>query len=213
MSETSTAIDNDRCTCETQACQYCHVNIEMSLRHGLIGLLAREGPQTGYQLTKAFDRSVNFVWHAVHGQIYPELARLVHAGYIRQTGTGPRGAKRYEATEAGIDELRRWITEVEPGRGTRNEVLLRTFFMYLVEPAEAEAFFRREAEHYRLELGALEAFAAEEVETPSQRASALTVDAGIRVLKARIEWAERAAENAPALVGRRVRIRRRAAKR
>jgi len=180
----------------------------MSLRHGLIGLLAREGPQTGYQLTKAFDRSVNFVWHAVHGQIYPELARLVDAGFIRQTGTGPRGAKRYEATPEGIDELRRWITEVEPGRGTRNEVLLRTFFIYLVEPAEAEAFFRREAEQYRLELTVLEAFAAEEVETPSKRASALTVDAGIRVLKARIEWAERAAESVPTLAGRRVRAKR-----
>ena len=176
----------------------------MSLRHGLIGLLAREGPQTGYQLTKAFDRSVNFVWHAVHGQIYPELARLAEDGLIRQTGTGPRGAKRYEATPDGIAELRRWITEVEPGRGTRNEVLLRTFFVYLVEPDEAEAFFRHEAEQYRLELAVLEAFAAERAETPSRRASALTVDAGIRVLKARIEWAERAAESAPKFAGRRV---------
>ena len=212
MTAASTAIDNDRCTCETQACQSCHVNIEMSLKHGLIGLLAREGPQTGYQLTKAFDRSVNFVWHAVHGQIYPELARLVDAGFIRQTGTGPRGAKRYEATPEGIDELRRWITEVEPARGTRNEVLLRTFFSYLVEPAAAEAFFRREAEQYRLELAVLEAFAAEKSETPPLRASALTVDAGIRVLKARIEWAERAAESVPSLAGRRGRARRTASR-
>ena len=176
----------------------------MSLKHGLIGLLAREGPQTGYQLTKAFDSSVNFVWHAFHGQIYPELARLVDSGFIRQTGTGPRGAKRYEATPEGIAELRRWITEVEPARGTRNEVLLRTFFMYLVEPDEAEAFFRREAEQYRQDLAVLEGFAAEQVETPSERASALTVDAGIRVLKARIEWAERAAASAPLLAGRRI---------
>ena len=168
----------------------------MSLKHGLIGLLAREGPQTGYQLTKAFDRSVNFVWHAVHGQIYPELARLVEAGFIRQTGTGPRGAKRYEATTEGITELRRWITDVEPSRGTRNETLLRTFFVYLVEPAEAEAFFLREAEEYRRELVVLEGFAAERVTKPSERASALTVDAGIRVLKARIKWAESAADEA-----------------
>ena len=202
MTETSTAIDNDRRTCETQSCQPCHVKVEMSLKHGLIGLLAREGPQTGYQLTKAFDRSVNFVWHAVHGQIYPELARLVDAGFIRQTGTGPRGAKRYEATPEGVDELRRWITEVEPARGTRNEVLLRTFFIYLVEPADAEAFFRREAEEYRRDLEVLEAFAAEEAETAPLRASALTVDAGIRVLNARIEWAEAAAESVPKIAGR-----------
>ena len=166
----------------------------MSLKHGLIGLLAREGPQTGYQLTKAFDRSVNFVWHAVHGQIYPELARLVEAGFIRQTGTGPRGSKQYEATPEGIAELRRWITEVEPSRGTRNEILLRTFFVYLVDPAEAEAFFLREAEEYRRELAVLEGFAAERVTKPSERGSALTVDAGIRALKARITWAESAME-------------------
>jgi DNA-binding PadR family transcriptional regulator len=164
----------------------------MSLKHALIGLLAREGAQTGYQLTKAFDRSVNFVWNALPGQIYPELTRLVDAGFIRQTDTGPRGAKRYEATSEGIAELRRWITEDEPNRSTRNETLLRTFFAYLVDPAEAEAFLQREADVYRRYLALLEGFAAERAETRSERASLLTVDAGIRAIKARLEWAENA---------------------
>jgi DNA-binding PadR family transcriptional regulator len=165
----------------------------MSLRHGLIGLLAREGPMTGYELTKAFDRSVNFVWHAVQGQIYPELSRLASEGLIRQTSTGPRGAKRFEATEEGIAELRRWISFVEPTRGTRNETLLRTFFAYFVDPADAEAFLRREADEYRRQLAILERFAAgPPPKTPSERASGLTVDAGIRANKARIEWAEAA---------------------
>jgi PadR family transcriptional regulator AphA len=166
----------------------------MSLRYGLIGLLAREGPQTGYQLTKAFDRSVNFVWHALPGQIYPELGRLHDAGHIRQTETGPRGAKRYEATREGIAELRRWITEVEPNRAIRNETLLRVFFGYLVEPTELEAFLRQEADAYRDYLAMLEAFLAEPAETPSERASWLTVDSGIRAGKARLEWAENAIE-------------------
>jgi DNA-binding PadR family transcriptional regulator len=167
----------------------------MSLKHGLIGLLVREGPLTGYELTKAFDRSVNFVWHAVQGQIYPELSRLAAAGLIRQTSTGPRGAKRFEATKEGIAEVRRWITDVEPARGVRNEALLRTFFLYLVEPAEAEGFLRREADEYRRRLAILEGFAAEPPSTtPSDRASRLTVDAGIRALRAHVDWAEAAAE-------------------
>jgi PadR family transcriptional regulator AphA len=165
----------------------------MSLKHGLIGLLAREGPMTGYELTKAFDRSVNFVWHAVQGQIYPELARLAAAGLIRQTSTGPRGAKRFEATEEGVAELRRWITDVEPARGIRNETLLRVFFAYLVDPTDAEAFLRREADEYRRQLANLESIAAEcPPTTPSERASGLTLDAGIRVLRARVEWAQAA---------------------
>jgi PadR family transcriptional regulator, regulatory protein AphA len=165
----------------------------MSLKHGLIGLLAREGPLTGYELTKAFDRSVNFVWHAVQGQIYPELARLAAHGLIRQTSTGPRGAKRFEATEEGIAELRRWITEVEPARGIRNETLLRVFFAYLLDPTDAEAFLRRQADEYRRQLAILERIAAEgPPKTPSERAGRLTLDAGIRASKARIEWAEAA---------------------
>ena len=164
----------------------------MSLRHGVIGLLAREGPQTGYQLTKAFDRSVNYVWHAVPGQIYPELARLLDAGLIKRSGSGPRGAKKYEATTEGIAELHRWITDVEPNRSVRNDTLLRIFFSYLIDPAETEAFLRREAAAYRESLAVLERFAAEPARTPAERASGLTVDAGIRLTKARLEWAENA---------------------
>jgi len=164
----------------------------MSLRHGLIGLLAREGPQTGYQLTKVFDRSINFVWNALPGQIYPELTRLVEARFIRQTGSGPRGAKRYEATPDGIAELRRWIVEDEPSHTTRNETLLRVFFAHLVDPAEIDSFLQREVATYRRYLGLLEGFAAEPAKTRSERATWLTVDAGIRVMKARLEWAENA---------------------
>jgi PadR family transcriptional regulator, regulatory protein AphA len=166
----------------------------MSLRHGLIGLLVREGPQTGYQLTKAFDRSVNYVWNALPGQIYPELARLVEAGFIRQTGSGPRGAKRYEATQDGLAELRRWITEEEPPRAVRNDMLLRVFFAHLLDPTETEAFLQREVDYYRSYLARLESFLAEPATSPSERASLLTVDAGIRLTKARIEWAENALE-------------------
>jgi DNA-binding PadR family transcriptional regulator len=127
------------------------------------------------------------------GQIYPELSCLADAGLIRQTSNGPRGAKRFEATEQGIAELRRWITDVEPAGGIRNETLLRVFFAYLVDSADAEAFLRRTAEEYRCRLEILERFADEpSPKTPSERASALTVDAGIRALKANIEWAKAA---------------------
>jgi PadR family transcriptional regulator AphA len=166
----------------------------MSLRHGLLGLLARDGPRTGYELTRAFDRSVNWVWHAVHGQIYPELAMLAKAGLIRQTATGPRGAKRFEVTDAGLAELRHWITDIEPKRGTRNETLLRVFFANFVEPGEIVAFLEREATVYRARLAALEAFADKPATTPSERASALTVEQGLRTLRAWIEWAEWAAD-------------------
>ena len=55
--------------------------IALSLRHGLLGLLAGR-PMSGYELTKTFDGSLRYVWAAQHSQIYPELGRLLAAGLI-----------------------------------------------------------------------------------------------------------------------------------
>jgi hypothetical protein len=62
-----------------------------------------------------------------------------------------------------------------------------------VDPADLEALLRREADEYRRQLAILERFAAEPLpETRSGRVSRLTVKAGIRATRSRIEWAEAA---------------------
>ena len=48
----------------------------MSLRHGLLDLLAGE-PMSGYDLTRYFSASMANVWPAQHSQIYPELGQAV----------------------------------------------------------------------------------------------------------------------------------------
>ena len=50
-----------------------HDNVRMSLRHGLLNLLAGE-PMSGYDLARLFEASMANVWPAQHSQIYPELA-------------------------------------------------------------------------------------------------------------------------------------------
>ena len=86
----------------------------MSLRHGLLDLLAGE-PRSGYDLARYFAASMNNVWPAQHSQIYPELARLAKEGLIAQVGEeGPRRRKTYRTTEAGVEELRRWLREEQP---------------------------------------------------------------------------------------------------
>ena len=49
----------------------------MSLRHGLLGLLA-EGPASGYDLARRFQEALGPVWPAQHPKIYAELARLTY---------------------------------------------------------------------------------------------------------------------------------------
>ena len=108
----------------------------MSLRYALLGLLA-DRPYNGWQLLKNFEGSLAYAWPALHSQIYPELARLREAGLIEQTGEGPRGAKEYSLTAAGRAEIERWLLETTPSRNTRDEALLRVFFLWLLDTEEA----------------------------------------------------------------------------
>jgi PadR family transcriptional regulator, regulatory protein AphA len=161
----------------------------MSLRHALIGVLADE-PRTGYGLLKHFEQSLAYAWPASHSQIYPELARLLADGLIRQTEAGPRGARFYVATEAGVDEVRRWL-HTEPDRRVRSDAALRIFFLWLLEPGEAAGFLRGERDRFRSLLAEFERIEAEEQpQTPKQRAYRLALVGGLLTTRARIQWAE-----------------------
>ena len=115
----------------------------MSLRHALLGLLTWK-PGTGYELAQAFEGSLINAWHASHSQIYPELAKLEAEGLAEVVGEGPRRSKTYAATDAGLEELRRWLMETEPNRAQRNETALRWFLVYMLEPEQRRAVLERE---------------------------------------------------------------------
>lgn len=165
----------------------------MSLRYALLGLLA-DRPYNGWQLLKHFEGSLAYAWPALHSQIYPELARLREAGLIEQTGHGARGAKEYSLTASGREEIERWLRETEPGRTTRDEALLRVFFLWLLEPGEAAAYLDREAEYERRLLAELERIAASPPpDDPKERSYRLALDFGLRATRTRLDWAEDAA--------------------
>jgi len=165
----------------------------MSLRYALLGLLA-DRPYSGWQLLKHFEGSLAYAWPARHSQIYPELARLREAGLIEQTGEGPRGAKEYTLTSTGREEVERWLRETTPSRNTRDEALLRVFFLWLLDPEEAAEYLDREVEFQRRMLADLEHI--ESSETPDdakERSYRLALDFGLRITRARRDWAEEAA--------------------
>jgi len=105
----------------------------MSLRHALLALVAVQ-PMTGYDLTKHFERSVSYVWHAPHSQIYPELRKLEKAGLVSAHAEtrGESGTKRtYSITPDGLEELVAWV-EQSTGRGPVRDAfrLKATYFEY-----------------------------------------------------------------------------------
>jgi DNA-binding PadR family transcriptional regulator len=166
----------------------------MSLRHALLGLLAH-GSASGYDLLGTFQSSLANVWPATQSQLYGELNRLAEAELIKVVAEGPRGRKEYAITEAGRAELRHWLTEVEPERNRRDDLLLRMFFLDQVGPERARAFLEREAalaaERHQ-GLRALEK-SIDWDDGPLARYGRLSLEWGLRITETRGEWARWAA--------------------
>lgn len=129
----------------------------MSLRHALLGLLARK-PASGYDLTKEFAGDLGrYAWQATHTQIYPELAKLDDEGLVEVVGQGPRGRRTYAVTEAGRAELRSWLLR-PPDRGTvRNEPVLRMFLLSSLDRDDAREYLAGAAKACQQELEELRA--------------------------------------------------------
>jgi PadR family transcriptional regulator AphA len=114
----------------------------MSLRHAALGLLTY-GPASGYDLLQTFNGSLANVWPATQSQLYGELGKLAEAGLVTVAEEGARRRKEYALTDAGLAELKHWLVEVEPTVVKRSDLLLRVFFLGVVEPGQAEEFLRR----------------------------------------------------------------------
>jgi PadR family transcriptional regulator, regulatory protein AphA len=163
----------------------------MSLRHAVLGLLS-EGPASGYDLMKLFDLSLANVWPATQSQLYAELGKLADAGLVDVSAEGPRRRKEYAITEDGLAELRRWITEVEPARVLRSDMLLRVFFLAQVAPEQARAYLSHQAELAGKHLESLERI-GKLLESGQDNLSVygrITLEYGRRLAKAQQGWAE-----------------------
>ena len=113
-----------------------------TLGYAILGLLAKE-PRTGYQIARAMNRPIGYIWTARHSQIYPELASLEADGLVRHTvvdGRGPRETKRYEITTTGTAVLRRWIDSPLLTHSPRSELMLRVWSLWLLPSDRAKAF-------------------------------------------------------------------------
>lgn len=166
----------------------------MSLRHGLLGLLA-EGPASGYDLAGRFNELLGSVWPAQHPKIYAELNRLADEGYIEVDSVGARGRKAYRITDEGLAEIRRWLSQTEVDHTMRMQALLRSVFFWLMPADELRRHLAHEAEYYRRSADYYRSIAAakdrgEFGDSPATRSIRIAAEAGIRLHQALAEWAE-----------------------
>jgi DNA-binding PadR family transcriptional regulator len=89
------------------------------------------GARSGYDIRRAAERSVRFFWALGPPQVYAELKRLEADGLLtgRDDARGGRARRVFEASSAGEQALRDWLTEDEVGvLELRDPELLRLFF-------------------------------------------------------------------------------------
>lgn len=102
----------------------------MSLKHAILGFLSFKS-LSGYDLKKAFDRSVQHFWPANQSQIYRTLAGLNAEGLVDLEVIEREDRldmKVYHLTEPGRTELLRWLSTPLPPQDEREPFLIQVYF-------------------------------------------------------------------------------------
>lgn len=171
-------------------------------------------PASGYDLKQQFEQSVRHFWFAELSQIYPALKKLEERGLLRSRQVpSSRGPERrvFETTEAGSDELERWLLSDPLIPKDRISYLAQLFFMGELEDLSAsERFMERLRGSMATRLAVLEAIEAEwmgamgvgedaraveggaltELEDGRVFHMYTTLRMGIHSLRSRVEWCD-----------------------
>jgi PadR family transcriptional regulator AphA len=103
----------------------------------VLGLLAREGPSTPYDLERHVRATLGNFWTFPHTLLYTEPARLAAQGLVTESReTEGRRRRVFTVTPAGLDALGAWLDRPSAApTELRDRGLLQLFFADLA-PAE-----------------------------------------------------------------------------
>jgi len=119
--------------------------------HVVLGLIARHGPLTPYELKTRLEESVEYFWPIPHAQLYRVPVRLAEQGLLREEAeqTGRR-RRVFHLTDAGREALRHWLSDPRcPPAETRDPAQLKLFFADLGEPGDVVALANGQAAEHR----------------------------------------------------------------
>jgi PadR family transcriptional regulator, regulatory protein AphA len=124
----------------------------------ILGLLARDGASTAYDIKSAVGRGIAHFWPFPHSQIYSETERLARLGLLteerEQTG---RRRRVYRITKPGHAALRAWLAgptalEVQ----YRDLGVLKLFFGQFASTDDISVLASSQAEAYEENLRMIE---------------------------------------------------------
>ena len=168
----------------------------------VLGLVARDGPVTPYELKAAVALGVAHFWPFPHSQIYSESERLARLGLlVEERETTGRRRRHYRVGAEGEKALAAWLAEpTSESPQYRHLGLLKLYFGQLAHPEDLAALARaQQAMHLERQefLGAmLERLRARE--RPWQHAVGKLIRDAERAMVDNWAQVERAAEDAAA---------------
>ncbi|WP_405496180.1 PadR family transcriptional regulator [Nocardia sp. NBC_00511] len=117
----------------------------------VLGLIAKHGPLTPYDLKLHLGDSVEKFWPIPHAQLYRVPPRLAEQGLLREEAEeGGRRRRVFHLTEQGRAELARWLGDpVSPPPETRDPAQLKLFFADLGAPGDVVALAHDQAAQHR----------------------------------------------------------------
>jgi PadR family transcriptional regulator, regulatory protein AphA len=110
----------------------------------VLGLVARDGPVTPYDLKAAVGLGVAHFWPFPHSQIYSESERLARLGLLaEERETTGRRRRHYRITPEGEKALAAWLAEpTSEIPQVRSLALLKLYFGQLTDPEDLAALAR-----------------------------------------------------------------------
>jgi DNA-binding PadR family transcriptional regulator len=161
--------------------------------HALLGMLARYGECSGYELLRQAREGIGFFWSPAKSHVYDLLPRLEQRGLARRrviTQQGKPDKHLWRLTARGRAALRRWIDlpERDP-MNNLNLLLLKLFFGDYGDPAAVLALVERYRDQSAEHLDALRTVDAEAVFVAPEQLPRLTLRFGLTAVKAQLDWA------------------------
>lgn len=112
------------------------------LRQAILTLLAIR-PMSGYDVRRTYERSMQRVWYAPIGQVYPTLRAMEHDGllessvHIQQDRPNRREYRLSPSGERALDE---WLADPVALPRMHHEFLHKMFLLDRMQPSERTAF-------------------------------------------------------------------------
>lgn len=162
--------------------------------YALLGMLARYGEHSGYELLKLAATGVGFLWSPAKSHVYDVLPRLERGGHarrrvVRQTERPDKHLWRI--TPRGRKALEAWVNTIDDDPlSERGVFLLKLFFGEHGDAERLVAHVERFREQAVEKLAQLRAIKAQEPLDQSNELPLMTLRQGLIGTEAQLRWAE-----------------------